>query len=548
MVGLSVSKSMRRVLAVLALSLAGPAQAQPLTMDSPPLALARAALGGRPGTAVAAVWRDGRLQQAGLRDGRELDDAALTGARSPLFEIGSISKVFTGLLLAQAEERGELALDDAIGPLLKGKVDFGSPQAAAITLRQLVTHTACLPRLPADFNAVAVRGDPYRAYDRPRLWAALAALQPTGTPPCPALYSNLGFAVLGELLSLKAGKPWDTLVRERITAPLGLDDTVQHLGDKASRLAPGFVGDQSTPPWEMQAFAGAGALRASADDLLRFGRALAAGRDGPLGTAAERLVAPLARLDGDIGHAIWIRGPAERRTWLHGGATGGYRALLLVAPDRGQVVVVLASNAQGLEGLQRQLLVNRSPVVAGTATADPERLGDYAGVYPLGPGEAWTFVAQEGQLWARVTGRTFTALLPAGPDAFTLADRVRFDFLRDGDRVQRLRVSGSGSELEARRGAQPPPAVARLPQAALQPLAGRYQAPQREFVVQAVDGQLLVRLNRQPRFAVYPVPGREDRFAYDVVAAELQFERFANGEVSGLVLHQNGQTRALKVE
>jgi len=67
-------------------------------------------------------------------------------------------------------------------------------------------------------------------------------------------------------------------------------------------------------------------------------------------------------------------------------------------------------------------------------------------------------------------------------------------------------------------------------------------------VVQAVDGQLMVRLNRQPRFAVYPVPGREDRFAYDVVAAELQFERFANGEVSGLVLHQNGQTRALKVE
>lgn len=540
------------LLAALSALLAGIASAQPVTLDSPPQDLARAALGTRAGTAVAAVWRDGQAQLAGLRDGQPLPAEALTGPKAPLFEIGSISKVFTGLLLAQAEERGELNLDDSLGALLKGTVSFTSPQTAAITLRQLVTHTACLPRLPADFNAVAVRGDPYRDYDRARLWAALGALTPTGTPPCAAVYSNLGFAVLGEVLSLRAGKPWDELVRDQITRPLGMADTLQHLGEQSSRLVPGFVGDQPTPPWQMQAFAGTGALRATAEDLLRFGRALAAGRSGPLGAASERLVTPLARLDGDIGHAIWVRGPAERRTWLHGGATGGYRALLLVAPDRGQVLVVLASNAQApFDGLQRQLLGSRYPVAAGTAVLEPAQvaaLSALSGVYPLAPGLAWTFVAQDGQLWGRVTNQPFTALLPAGPDTFTLADRVRFDFVREGGRAQRVRVVGGGTEFEGLRSDRPVPARARVPQDELQPLVGRYQAPQMSFVVQAVDGQLWVRLNQQPRFPVFPVAGQDDRYAYEVVQAELQFERYRNGTVSGLVLHQNGRVRAEKVD
>lgn len=529
--------------------LAPAARAQPVTMDSLPADLARAALGGRAGTAVAAVWRDGQLQLAGWRSGQPMPAEALTGPQAPLFEIGSISKVFTGLLLAQAQERGALKLDDTLGALLEGTVDFASPQAAGLTLRQLVTHTACLPRLPADFQSGVARDDPYRDYGRPRLWAALATLKPTGTPPCAALYSNFGFAVLGEVLSLKAGQPWDALVREQITRPLELNDTLQHLGGPASRLVPGFVGDQPTPPWQFQAFAGAGALRATAQDLVRFGRALAAGRAGPLGAAAERVVAPLARLDGDIGHALWIRGPADRRTWLHGGATGGYRALLLVAADNGQVIVVLSSNAQTpVNSLQRQLLASRYPVVPGEAKPEPDRLPDFAGVYPLGPGQAWRFAVQDGQLWGRVTNQPFTALLPAGPDAFTLASRVRFDFVREAGRVQRVRVVGGGAEFEGQRSAQPAPTRARLTLAELQPLVGRYQAPQREFVVQAVEGALRVRLNQQPAFLVFPVPGQEDRFAYDAVPAELQFERYGNGSVSGLVLHQNGRLRAEKVE
>ena len=265
------------------------------TLASPPPELARAALGDLRGSISVGVWRDGKANFAG-------DSAAL-------FEIGSISKVFTGVLLAQAVERGDLSLDDTLGKLLAGKVaSFTSDKVTAVTLRQLVTHTSCMPRLPADFQGRSDKADPYRNYDRARLWKAVASMTFDATPPCAASYSNLGVGLPGELLSERYGQPWETLVRERITGPLGMHDTVVTLGDKAPRLAPAFVGGRPTPPWEMAAFVGAGGLRSTAADMLLFGRALLAGRDGLLGAAAERVATPLARFDGDIGYAILVRG------------------------------------------------------------------------------------------------------------------------------------------------------------------------------------------------------------------------------------------------
>lgn len=524
----------------------GPAARQPLpplSFDSPPQALLQAAMQGVPaGTAVAAVWRDGHLHMAGVRDGEPLPDHELTGARAPLFEIGSISKVFTGVLLAQAVERGELALDDTLALRLQGEVTFQSPHMAAITLRQLATHTACLPRMPANFGG-GTRADPYRAYDRAQLWRALADQALPRTGPCDALYSNYGFAVLGELISVRLGKPWTQLVAERITAPLGLTDTLRDLGDQAARLAPAYVGRSPASPWQMLAFAGAGSLRASAADLVRFGRALAAGRQGPLGVAAERVATPLAWLDGDIGLALMLRGPPQRRTWLHGGTTGGYRALLMVAPDTGQVLVVLASNGRAsTQVVQRAVLASRHPVAGGpTVAPDPSTLAAYAGVYRGDGGEVLTLVAQDGALWARPPGLGFEALRPLGGDAFLLFEYTRLQFVRTDGRVQGLHTAGGGVERELRRTDLPPPAVARQPAHQLQPYVGRYKGEGLDFSVQQLDGVLRVRLNDQPRLPVFPLPGQADRFAYDVVAAELQFERQADGTVRSLVLHQHGR-------
>ena len=276
--------------------------------------IAAKALANEKGYAVAGVWRDGVAGYGGAaQDGRLLPQL--------LFEIGSISKVFTGLLLAQAVERGDFTLDDTLGQLLKGEVQL-SPEVAAVTLRQLVTHSSCLPRMPANFKDGTLV-NPYVDYTREDLLGALSELRLPHVTPCTAVYSNMGMAVVGELLSRRYGKPWEELVHDNITGPLGMYDTGQHLGDKASRIAPSFRGNAATPPWDFIAFAGAGSLRSSAADMITFSRAIMAGKDGPLGAAVPRMLEPLGTIDGsDIGYAIMMRGPsghaglyAQRRHW-----------------------------------------------------------------------------------------------------------------------------------------------------------------------------------------------------------------------------------------
>src|SRR6185369_16983816 len=250
------------VAGILAVVMVSGAYAQPLSMASDPATLAKAALGNVPGAAVVGEWRGGKASYGAAYQGAAVSVKPLVGQEQPLFEIGSISKVFTGLLLAQAVEHGDLRLDDTLGKLLKDKVRLSQP-VAAIKLRDLVTHSSCLPRLPGDFAGKS-RIKLYRDYDRDSLWNALAKLKLENPPPCEADYSNFGFAVLSELLAERYNKPWELLVRERITGPLGMDDTQQHLGDKATRLTEGHSGSDSALPWEMRAFAGAGGLRSTA--------------------------------------------------------------------------------------------------------------------------------------------------------------------------------------------------------------------------------------------------------------------------------------------
>ncbi len=528
------------------------ALAQPATipLSTPVEQLARDALGTQPGMAVAAAWRDGKPALAGAAVGPGVAAPVTSGPGATLFEIGSISKVFTGLLLAQAVEAGELRLDDTLGQLLQGKASFEQPQVAAITLRQLVTHTSCLPRLPPDFRQQGYNAaNPYRIYDRARMWATLATLKTAQPAPCEARYSNFGFGVLGELLAERYGKPWAELVRERITAPLNMRNTLQVLGDQAPRLAPPFDGAAAASPWDMQAFAGAGALRSTPEDLLLFGRAILAGRQGPLGAAAERLLTPLARFDGEVGYAIFINGPPARRTYGHTGGTGGYRSVLTMAPDTQEVVVLVASNAQSaVWRMANDMLVGRYPVDNASFTLAPERLGEYAGVFRETQHNAWTVAAQAGQLHIHSTGQLFVPLTPSGPDSFNFGTRAKVVFMREGGKVTGMRWLARGDERPARLTTEPVPAAAWLPPETLQPFVGRYRAPRFDLVVTAATGHLGVQLTGQERLLVYPVAGQPDRFAWDTVKAEVQFDRYPNGTVRGLVLHQNGQVRAERVD
>lgn len=533
-----------------ATSFAARAELSVVDFSSPPELVARQALGGQPGMAVAGIWRGGKAAFAGFDGDQPLPESALSGASATLFEVGSISKVLTGLLLAQAVEAGDLALDDNLGRLLQGKAVFDQPEVAAITLRQLVTHTSCLPRLPADFRKNYVRLEPYARYDRARMWEALARQKLATPPPCAADYSNFGMGILGEILSERYGKPWEVLVRERITQPLGMRNTMQTLGPHAARMAPAYSGERRVPLWDFQAFAGAGALRSTPEDLLTFGRALLAGQAGPLGAAAARALTPLERFDGEIGYGIFVRGPAQRRTYVHTGGTGGYRSAFVLAADTGEVIVAVASNELSRSyKVASDVLANRYPLPpVARFDIDPARLADYSGAFREGRQSAWTFVPQDGKLHLRFTNQVFEPLVPTGPDTFQLGTMGRVVFEREAGRIAGITWTGRGAVRRAVLTAEPVPAAARMPQEVLQAYAGRYRAPRFDFFVTAADGQLTIQLTDQDPYKVYPVAGQPDRFAWDLFKAEAQFERYTNGQVKALVLHQNGVMRAERAD
>jgi CubicO group peptidase (beta-lactamase class C family) len=519
------------------------ARAQQVTLEDSPNELARTALGGQRGYAAAGIWHNG---QAATGSAHSPD---MGGLKPPpdLYEIGSITKVFTGLLLAQEVEAGRLSLDDTLGKLLANRVVL-KPEVAAITLRQLVTHSSCLPRLSPDFELGKrdKADDPYADYDRTRLWMSLRQVTLPHAPPCRGDYSNYGMAVLGEVLAQQAGKTWETLVAERITGPLGMRDTVQHLGARKQRLAPGYIGNDSARPWEFQAYAPAGALRSSAADMLVFGRALMAGEKGPLGKAGARALEPLGKVGGDtVGYAIMMRGPAGHRFYHHNGATGAYKAMLAFTPDTQDVLVLLAGNARSsTEQIAFDAWAARFRVADTRIDVDPARLPDYAGVFRTDDKRAFTFVAQDGRLYERLTAQPFSALVATAPDVFALpAYGAEFHFARTDGRITGVTLHQRGAELAATRSAEPAPARAVLPEVTQAAYGGDYAAddPKSDppgFKVVAQDGQISIQPVGEPMLPVFPVAGKPDRFASDVVEAEFTFERDVGGRVNALVMYQ----------
>lgn len=546
------------------------AVAQPMNFASDPARMAAVTLGEEHGSVAVGVWQQGRTGYA-FQTGSAVDSSASALATvestqsQKLYEIGSVSKVFTGLLLAQAVEKGDLSLDDTLGKLLDGKVAFQSPLVAAITLRQLVTHSSCLPRLPKEIADHSGRANPYAAFHRRMMWQSLAAVSIANAPPCAPEYSNFGFGLLGEILSERYGKPWRELVRDNITTPLGMTDTVQDLGNKAGRMAAGFNNAELMPPWDFQAMAGAGALRSTVADMLVFSRAMMAGRDGPLGAAVVRMRTPLGVFgNGQIGYAVMIRGPAERRIYLHDGLTAGYRAMWVIAPDMQEAAVALVGNSHATPGrLFAALTAHYYPIaesviayVGGTAGAiTSEQLKEFGGVYRIDKSASVVFVVQDGVLYRRFQGGGgYRPLTQAGKDAFIDADLgATYQFQRVGGRLTGLKYTQGGGGFSAERSGDAPPTIAVLPSTVAQDYAGRYflERPLRrhlDFDVKAEAGQLAVRSGNWLRQAVSPMPNRPDRFIYVNVKAELQFERDTSGRVVALVLHEGAPIRVPRFE
>lgn len=480
---------------------------------------------------------------------RSAEDSAPMTADT-LFEIGSITKMFTGLLLAQAVVEGRVTLDDQLAKHLPGELVL-PPDVAAITLGQLATHTSGLPRLPADLSP-ANASDPYADYSTASLHTSLQNCKLTGPAPQPAAYSNLGIGLLGHLLTRVYGVSYENLLREKITRPLGLTDTVITLDDsQQARLAKPHSGSQRVANWTFDAMAGAGAIRSTAADMLRFvGRLTAA--DSPLKAAWELARQPRADFPayaGKVGLCMLMSERDGKLLYGHDGGTGGYRSYLEFSTATGEILAVLINN-DAPEGLAvaakirelEQPATSKPPSGPVEQTITPGKLAEYTGVFAIDATASFTaLIDQQGRLVVRLTGQPFFPVFHMGNDRFFLkVVDAEYQFARGPDgRIETLTLHQSGHQVPARRTTKLVPTVLALNAAQLAAYVGTYElVPGILFEIKASRENLFVKLTGQPAYPVFS--DREDHFVYDVVEAALTFERDADGKVVALVLHQGG--------
>jgi CubicO group peptidase (beta-lactamase class C family) len=338
-----------------------------------------------------------------------------------IVEIGSISKAFLGILLADASLRGELKLDD---PLVK-YLPEGSrvPQVGQrpITLLDLATHSSGLPRLPTGF-VITNPLDPYAAVTDKDLLDALAATKPDRAPGVRYEYSNFGAMLVSMALQRATGKPFDELLAERIAAPLGMVSTFVVVPEaQRGRLGQGHRADgQRTPAWNIAPnLAGVGMIRASLDDMLKFASANLTPPDSAVGRAI-RLSHDKQRAadDGEIGLFWHRRSAADGSIVWHNGGTGGFAAMLAVHPGRGIAAVALSDTQRNLDDLPLHLVDPALPLKRKRVSIafEPAWLDDYAGRYPLAPNFALTFAARDGRLYAQATGQPEFEVFAAARD------------------------------------------------------------------------------------------------------------------------------------
>lgn len=378
--------------------------------------------------ALVASGRAVSVSVAAVNDGQRWSRAygeaapnASASVNETFYEVGSVTKVFTSLLLADAIERGEVAPNATIEDLAP---DLKLPSdVAAIELQALANHSSGLPRMPSNF-APGDGSDPYVDYDLARLWDGLAQAE-LGTKRY--AYSNFGMAVLGQLLARRAGTSYASLLQSRVLEPLGLEG--MRLGPGKGDAQGHDDGGAPKPSWRFDAFAPAGAIRATAPQMLRFVRAHieAADDEGTLAAAMGRIqtrTAPVP-VPGQRGIGLGWHIDDGGHRW-HNGQTLGAHSFVGMKPGAYGVVVLANSATADVDRLGRgmlDILDGKEVDLSFTAIIDVPRflLERYVGEYAIQPNFSLTITVREGRLYVQGTGQPAIPLTAIGEHTFEIS-------------------------------------------------------------------------------------------------------------------------------
>jgi D-alanyl-D-alanine-carboxypeptidase/D-alanyl-D-alanine-endopeptidase len=473
-----------------------------------------------------------------------------------VFEIGSMSKVFTSLLLMDMVQKGEVSLTDPVAKFLPATAKIPERNGKKITLQDLSTQSSGLPRMPNNFNPKDMT-NPYADYSVEQMYQFLSGYTLTRDIGEKYEYSNLGVGLLGHALALRAGMSYEALVKARITGPLEMTSTsITLTPDEKARFAVGHDGDlHAVSAWDIPTLAGAGALRSTANDMLTFLSANLGYTKTPLAPAMAAEISirrPTGTPGMEIAYAWHVITKDGKSIIWHNGGTGGFRTFMGFDPETRVGVVALAnvSNAEGVDDIGRHLLNASFPLAnfdkkeRKAVPVDTKLFDGYVGRYEMDPKFILSITRDGDHLYGQATGQGRFEIFPESEkEYFAKVTDLQISFHTGAD--------GKATELVVHQGAENTPAkrlegapVTRkemaVDPAVLEKYTGKYQiAPSMSMTITRDGGRLFTQITGQQPFELFAESAKE--FFLKEVDAQLTFRTDEQGNATEVVLHQAGR-------
>jgi len=475
-----------------------------------------------------------------------------------LFDICSITKTFTAILLQDMVARGQMKLDDPVAKYLPNSVKVPTRNGKQITLRHLATHTSGLPR---DLDNLSPQNwqNPYADYTPDKFYAFLSSLTLHQDPGEKFEYSSLGMQLLAHAIELKSGVDYETLVTDRICRPLKMDSTrITLTPELKARLAIGHnPPNQSVPEINFAPLLGAGGLRSTANDLLKYISANLGLTKSPLTPIMEQTHAvQIPHVDNNMDTALgWSVAHFPGAEFIsHSGRGIGYRALIAFDKQRRRGVVVVSNSYDddrlydiGWLLLQSKWQTDKRP----KAVPIDYRIYDtYTGQYNLAPDSLIGIRRQGNRLLIQPAGKLTAELLPESEtDFFGRITGRKVTFARDAHgQVTRLIVHADGVEYPALKISNDPPPLPALPKPhvaisldpkQLDALIGRYEITPAEIIIIKRTADHLLAIWGGEAFEFSPESATTFFSSYGDL--QITFTTDDKGAVTGLTSHQSSE-------
>ena len=395
--------------------------------------------------------------------------------------------------------------------------------------------------------------NPYADYDATKLKAFLAGYRLPRDPGAAYEYSNLGFGLLGYALAQLEHTTYGAVIDDEILKRLGMTMSGTSMTMSGTvftdvmraHLAPGHDDTgKAAKNWEVDALAGAGAIRSTTNDMLRYLKANMGIDQSPLVAAMKLAQRPRSDMTKTMRIGLaWIT--TDKGIVWHNGMTAGYRSFLGFTADGRRGVVILANTAADADDLGFATLDADAPL-APTYKAivlPGASLDDYVGAYKLADKFLLSVFRMNDGLFARATGQSAIPIFPSAPNEFfAKVAGISISFTRDPMGVVNGLVLHQNGDRAAPKlsASELPPELKEiaLDAATVGDYVGKYRFNFGMLDVALKSDHLEAQLTGQPAFPIFA--SATDKFFYKIVDAQLDFERDAGGNVVAVVLHQNG--------